>query len=67
MNKQGKTTWDIMLKDDKGKVVGRLTFRDRITFTGDVDKSAKAFFESLLKDYVNKYIEQVLKPKGAAK
>lgn len=48
----------IVFKDNNGTEVGRLKFENgKVLFEGDVDASAKQFFETVIKDKVKNYIE----------
>lgn len=48
-----KSIQSIVISDEKGKQVGKISWKDGIiTFDGKVDDSAKIFFEYLIKSYI---------------
>lgn len=49
----------IEFTDQNGKVVGTLEINNGVMeFSGDVDKSAQKFFDSIVKEQVKKYIKE---------
>lgn len=64
MPKRGKKIASLLaIRDEKGKIVGRLDVRNKtVVFRGKCDEAAKAFFQGT-KEFVEGYIKESLMPK----
>lgn len=53
----------LAIRDERGKVIGRLDIRNKsVVFSGKCDSAARAFFQAT-KSFITEYIQESLTPK----